>query len=115
MNKIVFVNATAATEGGALTILKQFLDSISKYSKKNIYYYIFCSLKELEIYEGKNIKIVNNIRGKKWLDRIKWDLWGLKNWSKKKDIKADLIIYKRSTKRDARHRSGAGPAQVTEY
>ena len=97
MNKIVFVNATAAIKGGALTILKQFLEGISIYSKKNIYYYIFCSLKELEIYEGENIKIINNIRGKKWLDRIKWDLYGLKECSKRKDIKADLIISFQNT------------------
>jgi hypothetical protein len=29
MNKMVFVNATAATEGGALTILRQFLVGLS--------------------------------------------------------------------------------------
>lgn len=79
MSKIVFVNATAATEGGALTILKQFLEGISKYSSNNIIYYVFCSLEELKIYESENVKIINNIKGKKWLDRIKWDLYGLKN------------------------------------
>jgi len=97
LNKIVFVNATAASEGGALTILRQFLEGISTYSSNNIIYYIFCSLKELEVYEDENIKIINNIKGKKWLDRIKWDLWGLKNWGKKKDIRADLIISFQNT------------------
>jgi glycosyltransferase involved in cell wall biosynthesis len=92
LDKIIFVNATAATEGGALTILKQFLEEISIYSNKNIYYYVFCSLEELKIYENKNIKIVFSIKGKKWLDRIKWDLYGLKRWSIEKNIKADLII-----------------------
>lgn len=97
MKKILFVNATAATEGGALTILKQFLESISIYSNKNMYYYIFCSLEELKTYERENVKIINNIKGKKWLDRIKWDLWGLKKWSKRKNIKADLIISFQNT------------------
>ena len=97
MKKMVFINTTAATEGGALIILKQFLEGIATYSNKNIYYYIFCSLDELVSYESKNIKIVNNIKGKKWLDRIKWDLWGLKKWSKKKDIRADLIISFQNT------------------
>ena len=97
MTKIIFVNATAATEGGALTILRQFLEGIATYSNKNMYYYIFCSLDELGSYESKNIKIVNNIKGKKWLDRIKWDLFGLKNWSKRKNIKADLIISFQNT------------------
>jgi len=96
LNKIVFVNATAATEGGALTILEQFLEGISTYSN-NIYYYIFCSLENLKIYENENIKIINNIKGKKWLDRIKWDLCGLKKWSKIKDIRADLVISFQNT------------------
>ena len=97
MKKILFVNATAATEGGSLTILKQFLEGISIYSNKNMYYYIFCSLEELKTYERENVKIINNIKGKKGLDRIKWDLWGLKNWSKRKNIKADLIISFQNT------------------
>jgi glycosyltransferase involved in cell wall biosynthesis len=97
LNKTVFVNATAATEGGALTILKQFLKGISKYSNKNNLYYIFCSLEELKTYERENTEIINDIKGKKWLDRIKWDLWGLKNWGKKKDIRADLVISFQNT------------------
>ena len=97
MKKTVFVNATATTEGGTLTILRQFLEGIATYSNKNIYYYIFCSLDELGLYESENIKIVNNIKGKKWLDRIKWDLFVLKKWSKKKDIRADLIISFQNT------------------
>jgi len=94
---MVFVNATAATEGGALTIIKQFLEGISIYSNKNVIYYVFFSVKELEVYESENIKIINNIKGKKWVDRIKWDLWGLKNWGKKKDIRANLIISFQNT------------------
>jgi len=97
MMKRIFVNATAATEGGALTILRQFLDGINLYSNKDYLYYVFCSLPDLRQYENKQIKIVNNIRGKKLLDRIKWDLWGLKNWSRKKGIKADLVISFQNT------------------
>lgn len=97
MNKIVFINATAATEGGALTILKQFLEGIFTYSSNNIIYYIFCSQKELEVYENENIKIINNIKGKKWLNRIKWDLYGLKKWSKKRGIKGNLLISFQNT------------------
>ncbi|MBA7583319.1 hypothetical protein ES708_25261 [subsurface metagenome] len=97
LTKIIFVNATAATEGGALTILKQFLEGVSIYSNKNIYYYIFCSLDELGLYESKNIKVVNNMKGKKWLDRMKWDLWELKRWSLKNHIKANLVISFQNT------------------
>ena len=97
MNKIVFVNATAATEGGALTILKQFLEGIPEYSNKDELYYLFCSSEELKTYERENIKIINNIKEKNWLDRIKWDLYELKNWSKKNNIKADIIISFQNT------------------
>lgn len=95
MNKIVFINATAASEGGALTTIEQFLKRIPK--NNDMVFYIFCSLKELKKYENKSIKIINNIKGKKWFDRIMWDLWGLKNWSKKQGITADLIISFQNT------------------
>lgn len=94
---IIFVNDVAATEGGALTILRQFLSSIQKYSPDNFTYYVFCSLEELKQYESDNIKIINNIKGKKRLDRIKWDLFGLKKWSRKHNIKANLIISLQNT------------------
>ncbi len=97
MNKIVFVNATAATEGGALIILKQFLEEIPGYSNKDELYYLFCSLEELKTYERENIKIISNIKEKNWLNRIRWDLYGLKKWSKQKGIKADLIISFQNT------------------
>ena len=54
----MFVNAAAAIKGGALTILKQFLEGISIYFNENIYYYVFCSSEELKIYERENIKII---------------------------------------------------------
>jgi len=97
MKKTIFINDTAATESGALTILKQFLDSINLYSQKDYLYYVFCSLKELKQYENDQIKIIADIKGKKWLDRIKWDLFGLKNWSKKHNLKATLIISFQNT------------------
>ena len=97
MNKIVFVNAIAATEGGALIILKQFLEGIPEYSNKDELYYLFCSSEELKTYKRENVKIINSIKENSWLDRIRWDLWGLKNWSKIKGIKADLIISFQNT------------------
>jgi len=92
MSKIIFVNDPAATEGGALTILKQFLDSIELYSDKDYLYYVFCSIPELKVFENEQIKIINDIKAKKWIERIQWDFGGLKKWSKKNNIKADLII-----------------------
>ncbi len=96
-SQIIFVNDVAATEGGALTILKQFLSNIKKHSPPDFIYYVFCSLEELKEYESTNIKIITDIRGKKWLDRIKWDLFVLRQWSQSHHLKADLIISFQNT------------------
>ena len=97
MSKIIFVNDTAATSGGALAILEQLLNGIQQYSQADYIYYVFCSLKELKKYESTSIKIVNNIKAKKWFDRIKWDFWGLRRWSKQRNIHPDLIISLQNT------------------
>lgn len=81
MSKIIFVNATACTSGGVLTILNQFIENIKIYDRKNVYY-IF-STKNIYV-NLDNINIITNIKGKKYLDRIKWDLFGIKGWAKKK-------------------------------
>ena len=97
MKKIIFINNPAAVSGGALTILRQIVSKeINKYSNKDYVYYVFCSLPEFKKFENSNIKIIN-VKAKKWLDRIKWDLWGLKNWSKKHHIKANLILSLQNT------------------
>jgi glycosyltransferase involved in cell wall biosynthesis len=67
------------------------------YSNENYIFYVFCSREDLKKYENENIKIINNIQGKKWLDRIKWDLFGLKHWGQKNNIRADLIISLQNT------------------
>lgn len=93
MRKNIFINNPAATLGGGLVILVQLLNSITtKFLDKKLFYWVFCSSKELKKYEKENIKIINNIKAKKWKDRLKWNLYGLKLWSQKNKIKADLIV-----------------------
>lgn len=94
MSKIIFVNATACTSGGVLTILNQFIENIKIYDRKNVYY-IF-STKNIYV-NLDNINIITNIKGKKYLDRIKWDLFGIKGWAKKNNIMPDLIISLQNT------------------
>lgn len=95
MKNIVFVNATAATEGGILTILNQFIDAILSNSEDVNMYYIFTSL-ELKI-NSNNIKIISNIKGKRKLDRIKWDMIGMQKWAKNNKITPDIIVSLQNT------------------
>ncbi|MPQ43416.1 glycosyltransferase [Clostridium tarantellae] len=96
MKKIIFVNDTAATMCGAVTILKEFIKNITKNLDNNYIFYIFCSI-DLKEFETENIHIVNNIKAKKWIDRIKWDIFGMKFWAKKNSINPDLIISLQNT------------------
>lgn len=96
MKKNIFVNNTAATSGGALTILREFVKNIPTKFNENCIFYIFCTA-ELNNYECENVKIINNINAKLWKDRIKWDFHGLKRWSKENNINPDLIISLQNT------------------
>lgn len=95
MKNIVFVNSTAATEGGILTVLNQFINEISKNEKDMNMYYIFTSL-ELKV-NSKNIKIISNIKGKKKIDRIKWDMIGIQRWAKENEITPSIIFSLQNT------------------
>lgn len=91
MKKIIFVNNTAAINGGALTVLRQFLEEIKKRKDESKIYYFFVTA-DLKEYECKYIKIIDNIEGRKMIDRIKWDNFGVKAWAEEHNIKPDLII-----------------------
>ena len=91
MKKIIFVNNTAAISGGALTVLKQLLEQVRKRKNNDKLYYFFVTAK-LKEYECEYIKIIDDINGKKMIDRIKWDNSGMKKWAEERNIKPDLII-----------------------
>ena len=93
--KIIVVNNPAAKEGGALTILKNFLEIIYKNKCKN-QFYIFVSLEELKKYEKENIKII--VIGKQsFKQRILWDNFGLKKYLREKNIVPNLFISLQNT------------------
>lgn len=95
MKKIIFVNATSATNGGTLTILNQFIEQINLNKDINKVYYIFVP-KQYEDISNKFIKIIH-VKAKKYIDRIKWDIYLLKKWSKNNNLKPDLIISLQNT------------------
>jgi glycosyltransferase involved in cell wall biosynthesis len=91
MKKHVIVVNTAARLGGALTILKQFLDSISKYSNKDIIYHVFVSV-DLTQYKSDNVDIIVLDRGSSYIKRFFAEFHYLKQWCKNNEIKPSLII-----------------------
>ncbi|WP_019908924.1 glycosyltransferase [Paenibacillus sp. HW567] len=95
MKKIIFVNNPAATSGGALTILKQFIQQVAQ-ENENFYFYIFCSY-DLSAYERDNIKIIILNNNKKWKNRIYWDFVGLKKWSLQNNVVPSIIISLQNT------------------
>lgn len=94
-NKIIFVNATSATVGGSLTILRQFLEEIKNLKSENSKYYIFvpidCKINSTEYYN------IVPMKAKLYKDRIIWDLFGMKKWSINKGIYPNLIISLQNT------------------
>lgn len=92
MKKNILVNATSATSGGSLTILNQFIDNIVDVDKN---YYLFVpALLNLKSFD--NVIIVP-VDAKGYIDRIKWDLRGLKKWCKQYEVKPNLIISLQNT------------------
>lgn len=90
----LFINATATKTGGALTILYEVIDIMIK---KNINIYVFTSVPK-KLYKYKyNITIVNCQNINKINKRIFWDMYGLKRWSKKNGIYADIVLSLQNT------------------
>lgn len=93
--KIIVVNNPAARTGGALTILKEFLEKISSLNCNNKFY-VFVSLEELKKYERKNIKVIV-LSQQGFKNRILWDNFGFKNYLKKNNIYPHICLSLQNT------------------
>lgn len=93
--KVIVVNNPAAKEGGAFTILDQFLKRIYESKRKSIFY-VFVSVEELKKYEKENIKIIV-LPKQSFLQRILWDNFGLKKYLKQNGINPNLFISIQNT------------------
>ncbi|CAA9203660.1 D-inositol-3-phosphate glycosyltransferase [Flavobacterium bizetiae] len=82
MKKTIVINATALSEGGALTILKQFLNEIPK---DDFEYLVFVPESLDFISPSENVRQIP-VAVKSFLKRIIWDLYGVNNWLRKKKI-----------------------------
>ena len=89
---MVLINATAATEGGALTVLKQLLLN----SPSSLTLIVFTSVNFDELPILAQVKYINP-NAKSGLKRLYWDNFGLNKWCKANHVKPDLIISMQNT------------------
>ena len=89
--KILVINF-AASEGGALSILQDFYESINENDKDNEWYFL---LSDRYLEETKNIKVIVDPSLKKWSKRIFFDLFLHK--SLLKEIQPDVIFSMQNT------------------
>ncbi|QIV94855.1 glycosyltransferase [Allofrancisella frigidaquae] len=90
----IVINNPAAKSGGALAILKSYLEQALQ-DKRNSYYF-FVSLNSLAQYESSNVKIFN-IGKQNRIKRIFWDNYLFSKELKRKNIKPDTIISLQNT------------------
>ncbi|MGL5100302.1 MAG: hypothetical protein ACRC6B_09810, partial [Fusobacteriaceae bacterium] len=93
--KAIIVNNPAARSGGALTILKEFLEKTLSL-KCNNKFVVFVSMEELKSYETDKLKIIV-IPPQGFKNRILWDNFGLKKYLKENNIQADIFISIQNT------------------
>ena len=91
----IAVNATAARESGALTILKQFLEALEN-DRGNDRYVVFVPAGlELDV-RREHIRTVA-VDTRRWRERIAWDRIGFRTWLRQNGIAPDLIVSLQNT------------------
>lgn len=90
--KIVVIN-TAASEGGAISVLLDFYNYLIKSNDKNEWIFI---LSDLYIKETKNIKVIVNKKAKSnWINRLKWEFYEGKNFIN--NLNPDIVFSMQNT------------------
>lgn len=93
--KTIVVNNPAARSGGALTILKEFLEKITTLNCTHKFI-VIVSLRALKKYETDNVKIYI-IDSQNFKERILWDNFKLKKYLKTNNVVPDLFISLQNT------------------
>ncbi len=90
--KTIIVNDVAASSGGALSILRQFLAELKNNEVAKSYRWIvFVSNDLVNEYNDVHIEIVR-VDAKKWRKRIWWDTYGICKWLQDRHIKPLLAV-----------------------
>lgn len=90
------MNNTAASYGGALSILTSFISEVAYKSNDDFFFYIFCSV-DLTKFNTKNVKIILLDNVKTNFQRLFWDYYGMKKWTKENKVNPNLIISLQNT------------------
>ncbi len=94
--KTIVVNSTAAVNGGAVTIINEFITAILSQNIGNEYNFVFFTAVDFEINNLSNIKIFN-LGKKNYIQRIQWDYFGLNRFLNKNNLYPDLIMSFQNT------------------
>lgn len=90
--KTIIVNDVAASSGGALSILRQFLAELKNNEVAKSYRWIvFVSNDLVNEYNDIHIEIVK-VNAKKWRNRIWWETHGISRWLDKNHIRPDIAV-----------------------
>ena len=93
-DKYIVVNSTAAVSGGALTILRQFIDHIPQDGNK---WLVFTSDKVSLTSDNPNVRIVPIAGTAAMHKRLMWDAFGLDKWLKDNNIEPTACISLQNT------------------
>ena len=90
--KTIIVNDVAASTGGALSILRQFLTELRNNEMARSYrWVVFVSNDLVNEFDGEHIEIVK-VNAKKWRNRIWWETHGISRWLDKHHIRPDIAV-----------------------
>lgn len=93
MNRVIAVNATALTNGGGLSILRQFVSHLNDED----HYYIFVSDSVVFNVSHKiNVHFISTCK-KSILQRLMWDFRGFRQWFKLRGITPDVVFSLQNT------------------
>ncbi|HPH11961.1 MAG TPA: glycosyltransferase [Thermotogota bacterium] len=89
---IIIVNDVAASQGGALSILRQSLSELSENKEaEHFHWIVFVSNDLMKDYNAEHIEI-RKVNVKKWHKRIWWDTIGIKKYLNNSKIKPALAV-----------------------
>ena len=89
----IAVNASALTQSGALSILKQFIYYAAR--NKSSHFYLFVD-EDVRLEAHENISFIN-VAVRSWARRIYWGGWGFRRYLSKNGIPVDIVISLQNT------------------